>query len=226
MASPDDDEAVFTDQEITLSSHCEGVAAMAADFATRLGLPDDWVADLRLAGRWHDAGKADFRFQRWLHGGGEFKALVQQEPLAKGAKRGGRREIREARKRAGYPPGGRHEVTSLALMNAAGYQLTSEAKNWSRVQYLVVGHHGFCRPFAPWAPDPGPVAVTFNQGDITATASSAHGLERLDSGVADLFWQMVRSYGWWGIAWVEAIFRLADHRRSEIEEQRSEKRHA
>jgi CRISPR-associated endonuclease/helicase Cas3 len=224
--SPDDDELTFTDHPIALSDHSVGVSQMAADFATRLGLPDDCVSDLRLAGIWHDAGKADFRFQRWLHGGSEFEALVQSEPLAKGVvKRGGRREISEARERAGYPKGERHEVTSLALMDAAGERLAKQAKDWSRVKHIAGTHHGFCRPLAPCVPDPKPIDVTFTQADLTATTSSASGLERLDSGVAERFWEMVRTYGWWGLAWLETIFRLADHRRSELEERSGDKSH-
>jgi CRISPR-associated endonuclease/helicase Cas3 len=217
--SPDDDESTFTDRPITLSRHSTGVSELVADFATHVGLPDDCVSDLKLAGLWHDAGKADLRFQRWLHGGSEFKALVQREPLAKGTvKRGGRREVREARERAGYPKGARHEVMSLALMDVAAASLADTATDWARTQYIVATHHGHCRPLVPWVPDPHPVDVTFRQPGGTTAASSAHGLERLDSGVAERFWQMVRIYGWWGIAWLEAIFRLADHRRSEIDE--------
>jgi CRISPR-associated endonuclease/helicase Cas3 len=67
-------------------------------------------------------------------------------------------------------------------------------------------------------PDLAPVSVTFNTDGITSRASSRHDLARLDSGVAERFWQMVRRYGWWGLAWIEATLRLADHCQSEREQ--------
>lgn len=217
----------FTGVEVTLADHLAGVSEIAAGFAERLGLSDDVVADLSLAGAWHDAGKADPRFQRWLHGGSEFRALVQTAPLAKGTARlSTPSAIRSARQRAGYPAGGRHELMSLALTESAADPLAAHASDWPLVQHVVASHHGHCRPLAPWVPDLDPVDVVFSRDGVTCRSSSAHELARLDSGVAERFWQMVRKYGWWGLAWLEAMLRLADHRQSEREQIPEGKRHA
>lgn len=218
-ATADDISSSFTGAGVTLSGHQAGVAALAAGFAERLGLPQDLVSDLRLAAEWHDAGKADVRFQRWLHGGSEFKVLVQPEPIAKGTARLSRRALRLARERAGYPAGGRHELTSLALVEAAGAQLAGCVTDLALIKHLVASHHGWCRALAPWVPDPNPVDILYAGNGISCTTSSAHGLERLDSGVTERFWELARRHGWWGLAWLEAVLRLADFRQSEREQE-------
>lgn len=216
----EDDRASFTGVWMPLAQHLGGVGDMAGEFADRLGLPEQVAADVRLAGRWHDVGKADPRFQRLMHGGSEFKALVQTEPLAKSAvPMNDRRARQRAQLRSGYPRGTRHEVMSVALMVSADAELASLAHDWELVLHLVASHHGRCRPLAPCVPDPAPVDVKWEFDGVAVAASSGHELARLDSGVGERFWRLVERYGWWGLAWLESIVRLGDHRRSE-EEQR------
>jgi CRISPR-associated endonuclease/helicase Cas3 len=40
---------------------------------------------------------------------------------------------------------------------------------------------------------------------------------QLDSGISDRFWKLTRHYGWWGLAYLEALFRLSDWKASENE---------
>jgi len=99
-----------------------------------------------------------------------------------------------------------------------------EAHDRDLVLHLIASHHGWCRPLAPAAVDDAPIEVTYVIDRVVLTASSRHGLERLDSGVSERFWRLVRRYGWWGLAWMETIVRLADHRRSELERNQEEGR--
>lgn len=215
----DGSQSSFTGVEVPLRAHQEAVATLASAYADRASLGGGVEVDIRLCGLWHDAGKLDIRFQRWLYGGSEYKVLVQAEPIAKGAvPLVGPRAMREARERAGYPQGGRHELMSVALMTAVGSRLATEATDWTMVQHIVAAHHGHCRPFAPFVADEAPVDVAVEWDGVSVSASSAHQLQRLDSGIAERFWLTVRKYGWWGSAYLEAIFRLADQQQSAREQ--------
>jgi CRISPR-associated endonuclease/helicase Cas3 len=86
------------------------------------------------------------------------------------------------------------------------------------VLHLVASHHGYCRPFAPVIIDEWPKQVAVEFDGMHMAASSDTQLERLDSGISERYWNLTRHFGWWGLAWLEAILRLADHRRSEWEQ--------
>jgi CRISPR-associated endonuclease/helicase Cas3 len=186
-------------------------------YATSLGFPSALTKDLALAGWLHDIGKADPRFQRWLVGGSEVRLAMLDEPIAKSALAAedpGRRRM--ARQMAGYPAGCRHELLSLAMatQNRAAIE---KAHDPDLVLHLVASHHGWCRPFPPPIDDDEELTVRLQHGDSAFQASTRHRLARLDSGVAERFWALNVRYGRWGLAWLEAVLRLADHRRSELE---------
>jgi CRISPR-associated endonuclease/helicase Cas3 len=206
----------------TLDEHLAGVAELAERFARQLHLPSDVVASVRWAGRLHDIGKRDPRFQLWLNGGDEIAArfseaiakspIPWQDAVAR----------RAARRRARYPEGQRHELVSLDLIEcseALRARVERDGGDWELVLHLVAAHHGWCRPLAPildLAGDPGD-AVTCDVDGVELSGSTAHERDRLDSGVAARFWRMNRRFGRHELAYCEAILRLADHRRSEWE---------
>lgn len=206
----DGDRVTEADGEIFLDDHLADVARRARDWAARLGLPSELVTDLTLAGELHDLGKADPRFQTWLAGGNEIRRLALGRDLAKSSGPRSPAADQLARERSRYPPGARHELLSSAL---ARERVFASAHDPDLVLHLVESHHGHCRSLAPVAPDPEPQHVIYRatDGSWEAAHSSDHGLARLDSGVADRFWTCQERYGWWGLALLETILRLADH---------------
>lgn len=211
----EDDDSSFRSSEVTLGRHSADVRELAGTYARNLGLGSKLVDDIVLAGWLHDVGKADPRFQRWLVGGDEVRVAMSAEPLAKSALPAGNpAQRRAARERAGYPDGYRHELLSLAMV-ASNREILERAHDADLVLHLVASHHGWCRPFAPPNDDPEDIAVTLTHGSDELVASTRHQLARLDSGVIDRYWALTQRYGWWGLAWLEAILRLADHRASE-----------
>jgi CRISPR-associated endonuclease/helicase Cas3 len=223
FSDEDDASSSSGTRAVPLHRHLEGVADFARRFAECARLPPDLIEVLTRAGLLHDLGKADPRFQSLLRGG---RPAPRGELLAKSIEMPqGRLAHEVARKSAGYPKGARHELLSVTLAESHPTLLSDDTDLRDLVLHLVASHHGHCRPFAPVAFDDDPVRVSWNPEKLgefanpSVEASSNHGLERLDSGVPERFWRLTRRYGWWGLVWLEAILRLADHRRSEAEAQ-------
>ena len=198
----------FTGTAVTLRDHLAGVGDRAAEFARRLGLGTELQQDLRLAGHLHDLGKVDPRFQAQLVGGDIVKLEMLAEPLAKSLP--GTRAVRR------YPRGMRHEVASTALAQSNAAVLAG-AHDRDLVLHLIMTHHGYGRPLPPVLEDSSPRTLQHRHGEQTMETPS--NLVETDIALqgADRFWTLVERYGHHGIAWLEEIFRLADHRQSEEE---------
>ena len=198
---------------VRLHSHLRGVEREARRYAQGCGLGEDLSDAVARAGLLHDLGKANPRFQTWLRGGNPW-AFNAEDFGAYLAKSESRPTTRSSDVR--------HELYSVRLAENAEGLLPENEDMRELVLHLVASHHGHCRPFAPVREGGECEESTFDLDGHLMSHSGPTYLERLDSGVADRYWRLVRRYGWWGLAWLEAMVRLADWRRSEWEETHDE----
>jgi len=199
----DNSVGLFIGIPLSLDRHSRDVEAKAEEFAKRAGLPAERVADIRLAGLWHDLGKKDSRFQAWLHFSDPlgFDDEDDKNILAKS----GQVLPPLAREKSGLPDHWRHEARSVLLASMEPDLI--RAFDPDLVLWLVGSHHGNGRPLFPHedaeekAPAVGPQSLAF---DWKGTDWPS------------LFSVLRARYGVWELARMEAIIRLADHRASEM----------
>ncbi len=202
-------------EPVFLDRHLADVKRVVEGYAGRLGGLNGAGTALIRAAEAHDYGKADPRFQALLHGGAPAAARFSPKLLAKGAMARQSPAARRAQwKRSGLPDEFRHELLSLLLVGGDPADTEDEL-----VRHLIATHHGRCRPFAPLVDDAG-LDVGYNGRRVSAKDWVEKAAHRLDSGVADRFWRLTRRYGWWGLAYLEALLRLGDWQASK-EESRS-----
>ena len=215
-ATEDDTSGSIAGFPLSLQQHSDDVERQAADFAKTAGLPDRRIADLKLAGFLHDAGKADPRFQAWLHYGDPLGPDPDEKNvLAKS----GRPLPPVARTASGLPDKWRHEALSVRL--APRVARFNEAQDPELVLWLIGTHHGYGRPFFPHcdaADDkprklPAVIGLPSELPSGPGPQSLAYDLDGLDWPA--LFVRLKARYGVWELARMEAVLRLADHRASE-----------
>ncbi len=188
----------------TLDGHGQAVGRRAKMVAEHVGLSTRLVEVIELAGKLHDIGKADRRFQLWL------------DPEGKGgtemAKSDTPRHLWDAmRVTAGWPRGGRHEDLSARLVCA----WLKEQPDWGTdierdlLIHLVISHHGKGRPLVPPVQDGTRETV---RSRISGTSVEAPAdLSEVDWGQAVRFRRLNNHFGPWGLALLEAIVRRSDH---------------
>ncbi|MDE0319334.1 MAG: type I-U CRISPR-associated helicase/endonuclease Cas3 [Acidimicrobiaceae bacterium] len=202
------DDASLTGTGVSLREHLNGVGKRAEGIAERLGLPSGLASDLRLAGELHDLGKIDRRFQAQMVGNDPVRLAMQDVPLAK--------SLRGVRTRRDAWPPVRHEVASVALAQSAA-EVLRRAHDGDLVLHLVATHHGRGRPLPRIVRDDCPQVLTYELEGAVLSTRTNFSETSLALDIADRFWRLCAKYGHHGLAWLEAILRLADHRQSEAE---------
>jgi len=206
---------------LSLADHSHDIEAHVRGTAERLGL-ERFSEDLCVAAFLHDVGKADGRFQEYLAGG----PWHQSDVLAKSGRRRTRTEDRAIRRAANLPPEWRHEALSVRI--AREHPRFATANDPELVLWLIGTHHGFGRPLFDHDEPRDDEAATFAILDETLNVPPSAGPQRIDftlrvpssDGTTEVDWatmfaRLEERYGAWGLAWLESIVRLADHRVSE-----------
>jgi CRISPR-associated endonuclease/helicase Cas3 len=206
----DTDEASLT-RTVPIKKHLEGVRKHVARFAQMCGLPAPLIADLELAASLHDLGKWDSRFQYWVLRNGSSDILAKSDIDNPGV------DFRRSLLEGHYPQGARHEVTSVALLKDSA--LLVGAHDRELVLHLIGTHHGHGRPFTPvWSDGTVDYRVAAEYNGTRLESSSGYEQAQLGSGWTERFWLLNQKYGYWGLAYLEAILRRADCVESRREE--------
>lgn len=205
-------------REVLLTDHLTGTAETAKRLAQALEVGDTLVNDYTLVGKLHDLGKADPRFQVILYGQetSAYAAIAEGRLLAKSGRHfDTRTEAKRLHQLARYPDGARHETLSVVLSRAENVQLAA-AHDPDLVLHLIASHHGWARPFLPMVQEAEEEheEVDLRPLGLTFCGVAGYGGAELAFECAERFWKLVRRYGYWGLAWLETIFRLSDYEES------------
>ncbi|MFB8168291.1 type I-U CRISPR-associated helicase/endonuclease Cas3 [Kitasatospora purpeofusca] len=207
----DPDSSSLT-RTVTLKHHHQQVGERARDFARAVGLPDDLVDAVVLAARAHDCGKHHPRFLCMLCSGDRLLAESLPEPLAKsGMDPADRVARRRAARLANWSKDLRHEALSAAAVQTwlATGPAAAQGLDHDLITHLVAAHHGYARPMLPAFVDPEPVLVKCTMpDDTTVTVSST--VIGTDWNGPRRFRALNQRYGFWGLALLESVVRLAD----------------
>lgn len=208
-ASDELDETSLSPATIHLDRHGDAVGTLSGLIASRLGLDPPFVDVVRRAGRWHDLGKADARFQRWLDPGGGSLNGRPTRLLAKSHVPNSRWHA--TRIAAGWPRGGRHEALSARLVETWLDRRRDEygSSLADLLLHLVLSHHGSGRPLTPPARDGATDNVASEIEGVAVEAPAD--LSIVDWDQPARFRRLNRQFGPWGLALLETILRQADH---------------
>ncbi len=224
-------------ERVTLADHLADVAEETRRLVAGIELSTPLGQALVAAAERHDLGKADLRFQAMLLGSSLDLAAMQPTLWAKSARGEASRAVLVDSDLAAatadrLPRGFRHEMLSLQLAQQIQDDLEDDDTR-NLMLHAIAAHHGHARPLAPVVFDDSPTDVRLGlptpdgiqdmEVHLSSEDRSACSAHRLDSGISARFWELNYRFGWWGLAWLETILRLADWVASEQPQRRQEK---
>jgi len=195
-----------------LEPHLVDVGDWSARLAELVGVPPSVADAVACAGRFHDLGKADVRFQDMLRGGLESvwdESMAEPDATQLRAKSGMTPSSwRRAAARSAWPSGGRHELLSVQMLDAstaAGQTID----DYELVRHLVLAHHGHARPSCPVSRKGGPARTSLSMHGLEICATTDPSCE--DWSQPERFRALNERFGYWGLALLETLVRQADH---------------
>lgn len=186
--------------EQTLKDHSDKVAYLANLYAKVIGLDPDLCHLMKVCGDLHDLGKTDPRFQ---------KDMYHDKPISKTllAKSGSNVSFENMVR----PKYWRHELQSVQMVLAN--DLGKDVSDYELLLHLIATHHGWLRPFAPICYDEKFEKFTVNYNGMKLSSGDSYVNELWRN---DALQTLAGRYNMWGLAFLEAIFRLADWTASNI----------
>ena len=187
------DDDAGTSQRRTLETHLRETITRARTAGERL-LPERLEASIVCTAEHHDIGKLDVRFQRMLG------RKLDEDVLAHSGNSGNR-----STRTHDYPREERHEALSVELVRRLKlHEGLDSNEERELVEHLIASHHGWARPFI-W---PARGAAVLSDAAYGLGAEPITHNEETRS--PQRFTKLQERYGWLGLAWLEAVFRLAD----------------
>lgn len=175
------DAASFARQSVPIDAHNATAEAVARALTLRLGLSAPLAEAVALAARWHDTGKARPQWQRAI---GNLSGV----PLAKSDG-----TYFDNSQTNGY----RHEFGSLIDAASPDHPTLKDHPQRDLILHLIAAHHGHARP-----------VFSEKQFDHTSTPTAL--CRAVAAEVPIRFERLQRAYGWWTLAYLEALVKCAD----------------
>lgn len=190
----DDNPSLNVRREQSIREHNQDVERYAKVICQKLNIESSLASAIAIAAVRHDTGKARRCWQRAI-GNLEFLAN-KDKALAKS-----KHNWFNQKANAGY----RHEFGSLA--DALNDEEVAAHPHRDLILHLIAAHHGYARPYFP--------DRAFDIEKLTNQENRQLAQEAMQR-----FARLQREYGWWQLAYLEALLKTADGlASSEIKEQ-------